>query len=1081
LIPSAPEAWEVFLCQPRGDALERLQEWRSEKGKTLWVVDQFEELFTLHDEETRERFVETLGQASASGIHILLSMRDDFLIRCHAYPALAPVFDKLTPITALEGASLRRALVEPALRAGYRFEDESLVLEILTEVSRERGALPLPAFASSKLWERRDREGRRLTREAYLAIGGVAGALAQHAEETLSAIGAEKEPEVREIFRNLTTASGTRVPTAREELLSVFSNREEASRVLSRLIDARLLTSTEREVEVIHESLLSSWPRLVRWQAQDAEGAVLRDQLRQASRVWVARGRPEDLLWSGTSYRELALWREHYHGGVTETEEEFARAAARLAGRKRRRRRLAIATLIAALMAVAVVTSSLWRRSRAEALRAEAAKLLALGQLELETNATAALAYAIQSLELADTEEARRFALRALQDAPTARTIPARDEGFDAHGLAFSPDGEWLAIGGYRRTQILQRDGRAPIEIPDVYKSTGFAAVAQSFTSGGNSLVTLLGGDLRVWELPEAREVQRRMGIERGPGELHVRGDQIYTVNMDGERGVIRAWPLSGGEPRLIGTNPSPQEWVDIDRAGTRLAYPFGPTVSVHSLENWDAPPRVLTHAATVRGVQFHPNGNSLAAVDASGEIRIWGLAGSSDEPLRVLPVSNPRYNLRFSRSGRWLAAACDDDGGRRLVCLWDLNAPADSAPVVLMTDRVYLSDIAFDPREEWVVTSEADETTFWPLGKSYPLVLEGHGRRVDSVRFSPDGNTLLSASNDGTLRAWPLRTEGNEKSRVVLRTPMAFPGIAVDTAGKLAVVSAHPGRLFLVPLEGGGARELVGFSQSTQIGGVAFSPDARRVAAAPFIGTAAEKVLRVWNLESGEVRTLGPAPGAGEGMDGRIDRIAFLDVDTLLATSDKGLLRFDLRDGSVETLSTIPVFRMAASSTGRTIFVRVNVEDAPRLVRLDLDGSEPRTFLEHGPARELALDPTETRIATGGLDGTVRIGPASGGEPHLFFGHKGSVLTVAFSPDGRWLASGGEDRTIRLWPVPDVTKTPPHKRSHDEFLAMLKTWTNVRVVPDEASPTGWKLDVGPFPGWAELPRPVMDLGERGQ
>jgi hypothetical protein len=45
------------------------------------------------------------------------------------------------------------------LRAGYRFEDESLVAEILTEVSRERGALPLLAFAASKLWERRDREG----------------------------------------------------------------------------------------------------------------------------------------------------------------------------------------------------------------------------------------------------------------------------------------------------------------------------------------------------------------------------------------------------------------------------------------------------------------------------------------------------------------------------------------------------------------------------------------------------------------------------------------------------------------------------------------------------------------------------------------------------------------------------------------------------------------------------------------------------------------------------------------------------------------------------------------------------------
>ena len=59
-----------------------------------------------------------------------------------------------------------------------------------------------------------------------------------------------------------------------------------------------------------------------------------------------------------------------------------------------------------------------------EALRAEASKLLALGQVELERNPTAALAYAIKSLELADTEEARRFALRSARERTDSEPVP---------------------------------------------------------------------------------------------------------------------------------------------------------------------------------------------------------------------------------------------------------------------------------------------------------------------------------------------------------------------------------------------------------------------------------------------------------------------------------------------------------------------------------------------------------------------------------------------------------------------------------------------------------------------------------
>ena len=125
-------------------------------------------------------------------------------------------------------------------------------------------------------------------------------------------------------------------------------------------------------MEIVHESLLEAWPRLVRWQTQDADGAQLRDQLRQAAQLWQDRGQSEDLLWSGTAYRDFALWRERYPGGLTGAEEAFAKAMEANATRRRRRRRAAVVSLVGAAAAVAVVTSVLWQKADASRRRAEA-------------------------------------------------------------------------------------------------------------------------------------------------------------------------------------------------------------------------------------------------------------------------------------------------------------------------------------------------------------------------------------------------------------------------------------------------------------------------------------------------------------------------------------------------------------------------------------------------------------------------------------------------------------------------------------------------------------------------------------
>ena len=134
------------------------------------------------------------------------------------------------------------------------------------------------------------------------------------------------------------------------------------------------------------------------------------------------------------------------------------------------------------------------------------------------------------------------------------------------------------------------------------------------------------------------------------------------------------------------------------------------------------------------------------------------------------------------------------------------------------------------------------------------------------------------------------------------------------------------------------------------------------------------------------------------------------------------------------------------------------------------------RPVLERSSARETV---TRTAIAAvcrclleefgiGIRSHVVRIGPVTGEEPHLLLGHTGTVWQVAVSPDGRWIASVSDE--VRLWPMPDMTKPPLHALPHAELLAKLDSLTNLRLLPDPSSATGWKLDVGPFPGWRDVP-----------
>ncbi len=138
--------------------------------KVLLVVDQFEELFTVAQQEQCVRFINLITQVADSPdspLTVVTTMRADFLQPCLYYDSLRQLIQENAKyLPTLAGLDLIEAIVEPAKRQGYEVTKE-LVNKIIEDIKLEPGFLPLLEFALTQLWEKRDRERHLLTREGY--------------------------------------------------------------------------------------------------------------------------------------------------------------------------------------------------------------------------------------------------------------------------------------------------------------------------------------------------------------------------------------------------------------------------------------------------------------------------------------------------------------------------------------------------------------------------------------------------------------------------------------------------------------------------------------------------------------------------------------------------------------------------------------------------------------------------------------------------------------------------------------------------------------------------------------------------
>ena len=613
---------------------------------------------------------------------------------------------------------------------------------------------------------------------------------------------------------------------------------------------------------------------------------------------------------------------------------------------------------------------------------------------------------------------------RAGEPIPPVRLLGRHEKW--VWSVRFSPDGKLLASGSLDRTIVLW-DAATGEKVRTLRGHSGtfsrvaFAPDGRTVAGGGED------GAVRLWDVDTGRE--------RGLPEGHAAAVRCVAYSPDGTRlasaGADRAVQVYATDSgQLLKRIPMPtiSDAVTFSADGRRLLA----TADDSSLTVWDAgtwkPATVVAHRGFVPGLAACPVAPLAATGGYDGTVRLWDLrdAVPHGPALGGGLFDGGALEVAFAPDGRYLAAATRN--GPVVVRVPPPPAAYEPGPARAVPDPQELARgpaaaDALDPKTIPAdLRARAGDGDPGKVPAGLVAVLggpAGHPGPVGAVAVSPDGATLASAGDDGSVRLWDLATGGLR--RALTGHDKDVSTVAFRPDGQV-LASAGADRVIRVwdAATGAAVRTLTGHDD--WVTKVAFSPDGGRIASASKDGT-----VRLWDAATGRQRRL-LTRGVGPTW-----AVAFSPDGTTVASghSDGSVHLWDAASGwEVATLRGHPtgwVRAVAFSPDGRTLASTSQVGGDP--VRLwDLASRTTRETLAGHTAHVLDVcwDRSGRFLATvGATDGTARVwdtraSPARCRVLPVFAPDKPWVHGVALTPDGRYLATANPDGTVYVLKLAD-------------------------------------------------------------
>jgi WD40 repeat protein len=289
---------------------EGLGHWFTEhpQGKLLLVVDQFEELITLcQNDSERQQFLAALAGAIATypnQLHLVLTLRSDFEPQFRNTVLEKDWQTARFIVPAMKREELREAIEAPASARVMYFDPHELVDQLIDEVANMPGALPLLSFALSELYlkylkrqedakNRGETIDRAITQADYQELGGVTRSLTQRADQEYEEL-VKQDPAYAQTIRNVMlrmVAVGGELARRRVPMSELEYPEPENTRVktvIQHFSAARLLThgidsEAQPYVEPAHDALVRGWQKLLEW---NKEELILQRRVTPSAEEW---------------------------------------------------------------------------------------------------------------------------------------------------------------------------------------------------------------------------------------------------------------------------------------------------------------------------------------------------------------------------------------------------------------------------------------------------------------------------------------------------------------------------------------------------------------------------------------------------------------------------------------------------------------------------------------------------------------------------------------------------------------------------------------------------------------------------